>query len=210
MNDAILTERLEKIRIVPVVKLDSADHALPLADALREGGLPAAEITFRTSAAEASIRAIRAHRPEMTVGAGTVVTVEQAMRALDAGAEFLVSPGFSAPVVEFAQARGVSIIPGCCTPSEIMRAMEYGLRILKYFPADLYGGLAGIKALAAVFPSIRFMPTGGIRQDNAKEYLSFKHVIAVGGTWMVKSELIHSGEFSRITELTRESMRAIA
>lgn len=204
-----LIERLKAVRIVPVVKLDGADHALSLADALLKGGLPAAEITFRTTAAEESIRIIRRDRPDMLIGAGTVVTVEQAARALDAGAQFFVSPGFSPAVVEFARARRIPIVPGCCTPSEIMCAMDFGLQVLKYFPADLYGGLAGIKALSAVFPGTLFLPTGGIRQENAKEYLSFDRVLAVGGTWMVKSDLITAGAFDRITDLTKAALQAI-
>lgn len=206
MNMQACEQALQRLRIIPVVVLDHVDDAIPLADALLAGGLPAAEITFRTDAAEASIRRIKAQHADMLVGAGTVCTPEQAARALDAGADFLVSPGFSAPVAEYARMRGAAIVPGCCTPTDILAAMGFGLDILKFFPANLYGGLQGIKALSPVFPTLRFMPTGGVSLSNLAEYLSFDRIIAVGGTWMVKGDLIRAGSFDKIEQLTREAV----
>jgi 2-dehydro-3-deoxyphosphogluconate aldolase/(4S)-4-hydroxy-2-oxoglutarate aldolase len=204
-----LTEKFQSIRLIPVVKLDRADDALHLAEALNEGGLPAAEITFRTDAAEESIRSIKKNNPGMIVGAGTVINVEQAKRAIGAGAEFLVSPGLSGNIVKYAQEQSVPIIPGCCTPTEIMQAIDYGLNILKFFPANLFGGVAGIKSLAPVFPGIRFMPTGGVNIDNIMDFLSYDRIIAVGGSWFVKDSLITSGNFGTIAKLTREAVDKI-
>ncbi|MDE7037116.1 MAG: bifunctional 4-hydroxy-2-oxoglutarate aldolase/2-dehydro-3-deoxy-phosphogluconate aldolase [Lachnospiraceae bacterium] len=166
MNYTSLLEQVEAKKIVPVVKLDRASDARALGEALCAGGLPVAEVTFRTDAAEESIRIMKREFPEMMVGAGTVVNVEQAERALAAGASFLVSPGISRSVVEFALDHKLPIFPGTCTPSEVMTAMEYELLVVKFFPAAQYGGLNTIKALAAPFPSVRFMPTGGINASN--------------------------------------------
>ena len=206
MNQTRAIADIEKTRVLPVVKLDRAADALPLAEALIRGGLPAAEVTFRTDAAEESIRAIRKEFPDMLVGAGTVVNTEQARRALDAGAAFLVSPGTSEKVLQFAVDNDVPVFPGVCTPSEIMTALEYGLEVVKFFPASQYGGLDTIKALAGPFPSLRFMPTGGINPDNMLDYLSFKKIIAIGGSWMVKDTLIVGGEFDKIAQLTAETV----
>ncbi len=202
-------EQIEQIKIVPVVKLDRSSDAIPLAEALYQGGLPIAEITFRTDAAEDSIRNIRRQCPEMLVGAGTIVNLEQAKRALDADAKFLVSPGFSHKVTQFALDNHIPIFPGTCTPTEVMYALEYGLPVVKFFPAKQYGGLETIKALSAPFPGIRFMPTGGINSDNIKEYLSFHKIIACGGSWMVTETLINNGEFDKIRELTAQAVSLV-
>ncbi len=209
MNQTLIIPELEDKRLVPVVKLDRTEDAKPLAEALCAGGLPVAEVTFRTEAAEESIRIMKQNFPDMNVGAGTVVNVEQAKRAQDAGAAFLVSPGLSRSVVEFAIDQNIPIFPGTCTPSEVMMAMDYGLEVVKFFPAKQYGGLATIKALAAPFPSMRFMPTGGVNAENMKEFLAFEKIIAVGGSWMVKADLINAGDFDAIRQLTAEAVSLI-
>ncbi|MPM47385.1 putative KHG/KDPG aldolase [bioreactor metagenome] len=198
-------KQIEALKIVPVVKLDAAEDAVPLAKALIDGGLPIAEITFRTAAAEESIRAVSVAFPQMLVGAGTVVNVEQAERAVKAGAKFIVSPGFSPAVTKFAVEKGIPIFPGVCTPTEIMAALEFGLKVVKFFPAKQYGGLATIKALAAPFPGIRFMPTGGVKPDNVQDYLRLANVTACGGTWIVPGELLSAERFDEIERLAREA-----
>ncbi|MCI9615772.1 MAG: bifunctional 4-hydroxy-2-oxoglutarate aldolase/2-dehydro-3-deoxy-phosphogluconate aldolase [Dorea sp.] len=210
MNYTSLLEQVEAKKIVPVVKLDRASDARALGEALCAGGLPVAEVTFRTDAAEESIRIMKREFPEMMVGAGTVVNVEQAERALAAGASFLVSPGISRSVVEFALDHKLPIFPGTCTPSEVMTAMEYELLVVKFFPAAQYGGLNTIKALAAPFPSVRFMPTGGINASNIMEYLASDKIIACGGSWMVKDSLINAGDFEEITRLTAETVALVS
>lgn len=203
----IMAQAAEK-KIVPVVKLDRASDAKPLADALIEGGLPVAEVTFRTDAAEESIRQM-AKIPGMLVGAGTVTNLDQAKRAIDAGATFIVTPGFSPKVTEFAVDQKMPIFPGISTPTELMMALEYGLPVVKFFPAEQYGGLATIKALAAPFPSIQFMPTGGVNAKNILDYLSFKKIIACGGSWMVKDTYINEGNFAEIVKLTKEAVELV-
>ena len=210
MNYTSLLEQVEAKKIVPVVKLDRASDARALGEALCAGGLPVAEVTFRTDAAEESIRIMKREFPEMMVGAGTVVNVEQAERALAAGASFLVSPGISRSVVEFALDHKLPIFPGTCTPSEVMTAMEYELLVVKFFPAAQYGGLNTIKALAAPFPSVRFMPTGGINASNIMEDLASDKIIACGGSWMVKDSLINAGDFEEITRLTAEAVALVS
>ena len=206
MNQTSMIPSLEEKRVVPVVKLDRVEDAKPLAEALIRGGLPVAEVTFRTEAAEESIRTMKREFPEMRVGAGTVINTEQAKRALNAGASFIVSPGTSEKVLQFAIDNEIPVFPGTCTPTEIMTALEYGLEIVKFFPAKQYGGLDTMKALAGPFPSIRFMPTGGVSLGNMKEFLAFKKIIAVGGSWMVKDTLINEGNFDEIAKLTREAV----
>lgn len=199
-------ELIKEKRIVPVVKLDHVEDALPLAKALIDGGLPVAEITFRTDAAEESIRVIRNTYPEMLCGAGTVVNIDQAERAVAAGAAFIVSPGFTKEVVEYAARKNIPVLPGCCTPTEIIDAMNYGLKVVKFFPAKQYGGLDTIKALAAPFPGIRFMPTGGINTGNLREFLDNDKIYACGGSWMVADSLIKEKRFDEITRLTKEAV----
>ncbi len=204
-----VNKKVEELKLVPVVVLNDAKDALPLAKALIDGGLPIAEVTFRTAAAADSIKAIADAYPEMIVGAGTVCNVEQAQKALDAGAKFLVSPGFSRAVTEFAIEKGIPVFPGVCTPTEVMMAMEYNLPVVKFFPASNYGGLSTIKALAGPFPGLRFMPTGGINAGNVKEYLADPKIVACGGSWMVKGDLVKEGRFDEITRLTKEAMELI-
>ena len=206
MNQTPMIPSLEEKRIVPVVKLDRVEDARPLAEALIRGGLPVAEVTFRTDAAEESIRTIKKEFPDMLVGAGTVINTEQAKRALDAGASFMVSPGTSEKLLQFAVDNAFPIFPGVCTPTEIMLALEYGLEIMKFFPAKQFGGIATMKALAGPFPQIRFMPTGGVNLDNMKEFLEFNKIIAIGGSWMVKDSLIKEGRFDEIVKLTADAV----
>lgn len=209
MTQNELYAQVAEKKVVPVVKLDRVDDAKPLCEALCAGGLPVAEITFRTDAAEESIRTAVKEFPEMIVGAGTVVNVEQAKRALDAGAQFLVSPGFSAKVTEFAVDNNIVIFPGICTPTEIMMAMEYNLPVVKFFPAKQYGGLDTIKALAAPFPAMKFMPTGGVSAANIKDFLAFDKIIACGGSWMVKDSFVKEGNFAEIQRLTAEAVSLV-
>ena len=180
-------ERIEQIGVVPVIKLDSPDQAVPLAKAMAAGGVGVAEVTFRTDAAEEGIRQIAQNLPDVLVGAGTVLTVEQVDKAYEAGARFIVSPGFSKAVVARCQELGLPVLPGCATPTEVMMAIEMGLKVVKFFPASVYGGLAGIKALAAAFPALKFVPTGGVGPKNLAEFLSTKPVLACGGSWMVNT-----------------------
>lgn len=209
MNQTALLPQLEALKLVPVIKLDSADDALPLAEALIAGGLPVAEITFRTDAAKESIRKIRSACPEMLTGAGTVLNLEQAKSAADAGASFIVSPGMSREVVEFSIENNIPVFPGACTPTEIMTAMEYGLEVVKFFPARQYGGLDTIKALSAPFPSVRFMPTGGISDANIKDFLAFPKIIACGGSFMAAGSLISQKKFDVIQDLTAKAVALI-
>ena len=198
--------RLRQLGVIPVVSLERVESAIPLAEALLNGGLPCAEITFRTTAAEPAIRAISKAFPEILVGAGTVLTEEQIERAIAAGAKFIVSPGFSPAVVNFCQERHIPIFPGVCTPTDIQIALEANVTMLKFFPADAFGGLKTLKALSAPFPNVEFIPTGGVTAANLEEYLSFKKVLACGGSWMVKNELINDGNFAEITRLTAEAI----
>ncbi|MCI8991723.1 MAG: bifunctional 4-hydroxy-2-oxoglutarate aldolase/2-dehydro-3-deoxy-phosphogluconate aldolase [Eubacterium sp.] len=204
-----VNKKVEELKIVPVVVLQEVKDAVPLAKALVEGGLPVAEVTFRTAAAADSIKAIREAYPDMLVGAGTVVNTEQALKAKEAGAQFIVTPGFSREVVQFAIVNGIPVFPGCCTPTEVVMAMEFGLKVVKFFPASRYGGLETIKALGGPFPQIRFMPTGGINAGNIKEYLEDPKVIACGGSWMVKESLIKEGKFDEITKMTKEAVELV-
>lgn len=200
--------KLEELAIIPVVVLEDAAQAAPLAHALVAGGMPSAEVTFRTDAAAGSIRAMREAEPDMCVGAGTVLSVAQADAAIEAGAAFIVSPGFDADVVSHCIERNVPVLPAAVTPSEIIQALKFNLTVTKFFPAAQYGGLATIKALAAPFVGHRFMPTGGVSAQNVGEYLANPHIIACGGTWMVKPALFADGDFSKVTELTHEAMDA--
>ncbi|MCI2048735.1 MAG: bifunctional 4-hydroxy-2-oxoglutarate aldolase/2-dehydro-3-deoxy-phosphogluconate aldolase [Lachnospiraceae bacterium] len=202
-------EEIGKRKLVPVVKLDRAEDTRPLCETLTEGGLPCAEITFRTEAAEESIRIAVNQYPDMLVGAGTVTNVEQAERAVQAGAKFLVSPGFSEKVAEYAAAENILLLPGICTPSEIMKALEYNMSVVKFYPAEQFGGIRTIKALTAPFPAIRFLPTGGIYAGNIQDYLQIPQVLACGGSWMVASDLIRNGNYDEILRLTREAVKAV-
>ena len=203
MTDMMKT--LQKIGIVPVVVLDRAEDALPLAECLMKGGLPCAEVTFRTAAAEESIRQMAKAFPEMIIGAGTVLTTEQADRAIGAGASFIVSPGFNPKVTEYVLKKGVPMTPGICTPTEIEAALQFGLDVLKFFPAEPSGGLKMIKALAAPYVGLSFMPTGGISAANVRDYLAYDRIVACGGSWMVAGSLVKEGKFDEIETLVREA-----
>lgn len=201
-----IVQALGQVGLVPVVKIDRAEDAVPLAEALLEGGLPCAEITFRTAAAPAAIRAIADNCREMLVGAGTVLTAAQAEQAIAAGARFVVSPGFSAAVVDWCLAREVPVLPGVATPTDVMAAMEKGLRVLKFFPAEAYGGITTLKALSAPFGGVKYMPTGGVSAKNMADYLALPSVHAVGGSWMVEAKLISGGQWGEITRLAAEAV----
>ena len=203
--NAVLTE-ISKLGIVPVVALDDAKDARPLAQALCAGGLPVAEVTFRTAAAEESIRIMASEFPDMLIGAGTVLTCEQVDKAVNAGAKFIVSPGLNPTVVKYCVDRNIPVTPGCSSPSDIERALELGLEVVKFFPAEAAGGLKMIKAMSAPYGKVKFMPTGGINASNLKDYLDFKKIIACGGSWMVDKALVKAGEFDKIEELTRTAV----
>jgi len=202
-------ERMEQLRIVPVVVLDEVRDAVPLARAMQAGGLPCAEVTLRTSAGLGSIEKMR-ELGDVLVGAGTVITLEQCKDALSAGARFIVSPGLNEKIVEHCLARDIAVLPGCVTPTEIMRAMELGLGTVKFFPANVYGGLSAMKALAGPFPGIRFVPTGGVNGDNLAEYLAAPYVRAVGGSWLCAKSDVNAGNFEQITRACRDAVEAAA
>ena len=202
-------EEIQKIGIVPVVVLDDEKDAKPLAKALCEGGLPCAEVTFRTKAAEESIRIMSKEYPDMLVGAGTVLTTGQVDRAVEAGAKFIVSPGLNPKIVSYCIEKGIPVTPGCQTPSDIEKALELGLEVVKFFPAEPAGGLNMIKALAAPYTDVLFMPTGGINPKNVVDYLKFDRILACGGSWMVKGNLVKEGKFDEITALVKEAAQIV-
>jgi len=204
-----MVDRIATFGLVPVIKLEDAAQAVPLADALCRGGLPVAEVTFRTAAAAESIRRIRAAHPEMCVGAGTVLSAVQAQQALDAGAEFIVTPGFNRPVVEFCLEKGIPVVPGCSGPTDMESALAYGLSAVKFFPAEASGGLSALKAMAAPYGSLRFMPTGGIDAKNLKDYLAYDRIFACGGSWFVKEDLVVAGDFVAVEKLTAEAVALV-
>lgn len=205
-----LEEQFYDYAVVPVVVLDDAEDAAPLAEALVKGGLPCAEVTFRTEAAEESIRIMSEKYPEMLVGAGTVLTTEQVDRAVAAGAKFIVSPGFDPEIVYYCMEKNIPVFPGCVSPSEVAQAVKRGLKVVKFFPAEQAGGLAMLKAMAAPYTMLKFMPTGGINTKNLKEYLGFSKILCCGGSWMVKGDMIKNKEFDKITEMTREATELAA
>lgn len=200
-----IEEQFYDLGVVPVVVLNKAEDALPLAKALIKGGLPCAEVTFRTEEAEESIRRMSQSFPEMLVGAGTVLTLEQVKRAVNAGAKFIVSPGLDLEIVDYCMEHKIPVFPGCITPSEVAQAVKRGIKIVKFFPAEQAGGIAMIKAMSAPYRAVRFMPTGGISVNNLKDYLSFDRVICCGGSWMVKEELMEAGDFDKIESLAKKA-----
>ncbi|WP_295865058.1 bifunctional 4-hydroxy-2-oxoglutarate aldolase/2-dehydro-3-deoxy-phosphogluconate aldolase [uncultured Oscillibacter sp.] len=206
MNEVL--QRLSRTGIVPVIAIDDAEKAVPLARALTAGGLPAAEVTFRTAAGEEAIRRIARECPEVLVGAGTVLNLEQCDRALAAGARFIVSPGYNETLVNYCVEKGVPVLPGCANASDMTRAVNAGLKLVKFFPAEQSGGVSFLKALAPVFP-LDFMPTGGVNTKNLMDYLSFDRVAACGGTWMVKKDLISGGQWDEITRISREAVKTM-
>ncbi|OOE85703.1 ketohydroxyglutarate aldolase [Salinivibrio siamensis] len=197
-----MNQRLKAIRIVPVIAINNADDAVPLAKTLVDNGLPCAEITFRTDAAARAIRLMRDAYPDMLIGAGTVLTATQVDAAIDAGADFIVSPGLNPTTVKHCQQRGIPIIPGINNPSLVEQAMELGLDTLKFFPAEASGGIAMLKALSAVYP-VSFMPTGGVSEANVSDYLALPSVLACGGTWMVPAKLIDARNWDHIAALVK-------
>ena len=207
MNEVLM--KIGQMGIVPVVVLNDVKNAVPLAQSLINGGLPCAEVTFRTEAAQQSIAEISKNFPQMFVGAGTVLTTEQVDRAVDAGAKFIVSPGFNPKVVEYCIKKGYPVTPGIMTPTELEMALEFGLDVVKFFPAENAGGLKMIKAMAAPYTKMKFMPTGGINPQNVREYLQCDKILACGGSWMVKGDLINSGNFAEIEKLTKEASQIV-
>ncbi len=207
MNE--IHKQVSDIGIIPVIAIDDADKAVPLAKALAKGGLPAAEVTFRTAAGEESIRRMSAECPEVLVGAGTVLNIEQCDRALDAGAKFIVSPGYNQELVRYCVSKGVTVLPGCVNASDMTRAVNDGLEIVKFFPAEPSGGVAFLKALAPVFPKLSFMPTGGVNTKNLMDYLGYDRIIACGGTWMVKKDLIDGEKWDEITAICEDAVKAM-
>jgi len=199
-------KRIGELGITPVVKIEKAEDALPLGKALIDGGLPIAEITFRTSAAEESIKILAKGLPELLVGAGTVLKIDQVKRAVSIGAKFIVSPGFNPKVVDYCIENSIPVIPGINNPTQIEMALERGIKIVKFFPAEASGGLALLKSMSAPYNEIKFIPTGGINPDNLCNYLSHPKVHAVGGSWMVKANIISSGDFNEISRLTKEAI----
>ena len=201
-----ISEDIARYGVVPVVVLNDQAEALPVAAALLTGGLPVAEVTFRTAAAEEAIRIIAAERPAILVGAGTVLTIDQVDRAVAAGAKFIVCPGFDPEIVDYCIGKSIPVFPGCTTASEVAWGVKRGLTVLKFFPAEQCGGVATIKALCAAYVGVKFMPTGGIGPKNLKDYLSCDKIVCCGGSWMVKGDLIKAGRCDEIERLSREAV----
>jgi 2-dehydro-3-deoxyphosphogluconate aldolase/(4S)-4-hydroxy-2-oxoglutarate aldolase len=208
MTSTEVADRFRALRVVPVIVIDDAAHAAPLAAALTDGGLPCAEVTFRTRSAAGAIRRMRDAQPEMLIGAGTVLTPTQVDSALDAGATFIVSPGFNPVVVDYCLERDVPIFPGTCTPSDVEAALMRGLRVVKFFPAEPAGGLPYLKAIAAPYGEVSFMPTGGITRANLGSYLAFPRIVACGGSWMAPNDWIANGDFDVIRAETERTVAA--
>lgn len=208
MSNKKLEESIGQLRLVPVIKLENSAHALPLVDALGAGGLPVAEVTFRTASAAKSIELIRKNRPEIIVGAGTVLSIDQAKQAVDSGASFLVSPGFNAKVVEYCVTNNIPIYPGVTSPTEVELGREFGLKVLKFFPAEASGGIDKLKAMSAVYDN-KFMPTGGISEKNLLSYLSLSNVLACGGSWMVRADFIEAEKFDEIKEIAERAVALV-
>lgn len=200
---------IKSIGIVPVIKLENPKDSLLLGKALVEGGLPAAEVTFRTKAAAESIALLKKEFPALTTGAGTVLTIEQAEAAMAAGASFIVTPGFNPRIVDFCLAKGMPVMPGINSPSQVEQGLERGLKLLKFFPAEVSGGVKMLKALHGPYADVSFVPTGGIDTSNLESYLQLPYVAAIGGSWMVKEDLIVSGQYDRITALCAEAVALV-
>ena len=207
MSDVV--ERCKACGLVPVVVIEDANDAVPTAKALLAGGIDTMEITFRTAAAKDAIKAVADQVPEMLVGAGTVLNLEQCKTALEAGAKFIVSPGFDAETVEYCVKNEIPVLPGCVTPTEIMAALKCGLKLVKFFPANVYGGLKAMKSLSAPFVGVKFLPTGGVNGENIKEYIEAPFIAAVGGSWVCTKADIAAHNFDKITELCRQARTAI-
>lgn len=207
MNEIL--KQIKKVGIVPVIAISDIDKAVPLAKALAAGGIPCAEITFRTAQGEEAIRRVAAEVPEVLLGAGTVTTTEQVDKAIAAGAKFIVSPGFNPKIVAYCVGKSIPITPGCSSPSDIEKALEFGLDVVKFFPAEQTGGLDYIKAVAAPYTTVKFMPTGGINAGNIAKYLAFDKIVACGGSWMVPADIINTGRFDEITRLSKEAVQSM-
>ncbi len=207
MNEVL--KKIGELGLVPVVKIEDAKNAVPLGKALIDGGLPVAEITFRTAAAEQAIKNLTSELPELLVGAGTVLSIEQVKSAIAAGAKFIVSPGFNPEVVKYCVDNNIPITPGVSNPTDIEMALKFNLEVVKFFPAEAFGGLATLKAMSAPYGMVKFIPTGGINAQNVNEYLAFGKVLACGGSWMVKDDLITNGDFAKITALTKEAVNTM-
>lgn len=203
-----VVERLRNSVVVPVVVLDRVEDAIPTAKALAAGGVDTMEITFRTACAPEAIRAVAGNCPDVLVGAGTILNVEQAKLAVEMGAKFIVSPGFSSKVVGWCVENNIPVVPGCVTPTEIMSALEYGLTMVKFFPANVYGGLSAMKNLSAPFVGLKFLPTGGVNTANIKEYWDAPFIHAVGGSWVCPKAEISAGNFEKITQLCKDARAA--
>ena len=204
-----MNEKIGKLGLVPVVVLEDPEDAEKLAKALVEGGLPVAEVTFRTARADESIRRMSEAYPDMLVGAGTVLTIEQVDKAVASGAKFIVSPGFDPEIVDYCIGKKIPVYPGIVTPSELAQVVKRGLEIVKFFPAEQYGGVNTIKALAAPYTMMKFMPTGGVNLKNLESYLSFGKIAACGGSWMVKGDMIKAGEFDKIASITADAVKLV-
>ena len=204
-----MNDKIKSFGVIPVVVLENAEDAKPLAEALVRGGLPVAEVTFRTAAAKESIRIMSENYPEMLVGAGTVLSCKQVDEAVEAGARFIVTPGFDEEVVDYCLSKDIPVFPGVITPTEVTMAVKKGLKVVKFFPASQFGGLKTIKALSAPFGMVKFMPTGGIDASNLSEYLSSDKIVACGGSWMVKGDLVKAKEFDKIEALTKEAVELV-
>ncbi|MCG9651076.1 bifunctional 4-hydroxy-2-oxoglutarate aldolase/2-dehydro-3-deoxy-phosphogluconate aldolase [Vibrio brasiliensis] len=204
-----IKQQLADLKVIPVIAIDNAEDIIPLGKVLAENGLPAAEITFRSDAAVEAIRLLRESQPDMLIGAGTVLNREQAIAAQQAGATFIVAPGFNPNTVKACQEIGIDIVPGVNNPSTIETALEMGLTLLKFFPAEASGGVNMVKALLAPYTDVSLMPTGGVNQSNIKDYLAVPRVVACGGTWMVDKKLIEAGDWDELARLTREAVALV-
>ncbi|EPF9619698.1 bifunctional 4-hydroxy-2-oxoglutarate aldolase/2-dehydro-3-deoxy-phosphogluconate aldolase [Vibrio vulnificus] len=204
-----IKEQLKALKVIPVIAIDKAEDIIPLGKVLAENGLPAAEITFRSAAAAEAIRLLRETQPDMLIGAGTVLNREQAIAAKEAGATFIVSPGFNPNTVKACQEIGIDIVPGVNNPSTVEAALEMGLTTLKFFPAEASGGINMVKSLLAPYTDVELMPTGGINPANIKDYLAIPRVLACGGTWMVDKKLIEEGNWEELARLTREAVALV-
>ena len=204
-----MLKQVEAFKVVPVVVIENVEDTIPLAQALVNGGLPVAEVTFRTAAAPDAIKAMSEKFPELCVGAGTVINVEQCKKAVECGAKFIVSPGYSEEVTQYCIENEIPIFPGICTPTELINVVNHGLPVAKFFPAAQFGGLKTINALGSVFPQMKFMPTGGVSESNVLEYLASPKIIAAGGSWMVKGDLIKAGKFDEIEAMTKSVVELV-
>ncbi|EGQ7784672.1 TPA: bifunctional 4-hydroxy-2-oxoglutarate aldolase/2-dehydro-3-deoxy-phosphogluconate aldolase [Vibrio cholerae] len=205
-----IINKLKRFKIIPVIQINHVEHAIPLAKVLIENGLPVAEVTFRTPAAAASIQAMREAYPEMCIGAGTVLNAEQVEQAKAAGAEFIVTPGLNPNTVRYCHNIGMPIVPGINNPSQVEQALELGLTLLKFFPAEASGGIAMVKSLLAPYVDVQLMPTGGIGKNNINDYLALERVVCCGGTWMVAPQLIENEQWDEIGRLVREAVELVA